>query len=60
MIGQYLPNNNEKATVSILQKKFASEPALSSWLSGKNGEEKDFINYFVEFVELVNYDSLNG
>jgi hypothetical protein len=41
-------------------KKFASEPALSSWLSGKNGEEKDFINYFVEFVELVNYDSLNG
>jgi hypothetical protein len=33
---------------------------FSSWLSGKNGEEKDFINYFVEFVELVNYDSLNG
>jgi hypothetical protein len=27
MIGQYLPNNNEKATVHILQKKIASKPA---------------------------------
>jgi hypothetical protein len=27
MIGQYLSNNNEKATVPILQKNFASKPA---------------------------------
>jgi hypothetical protein len=28
MIGQYLPNNNEKSYSAILQKKFASKPAL--------------------------------
>jgi hypothetical protein len=30
MIGQYLSNNNEKTTVLILQKNFASKPALVS------------------------------
>jgi hypothetical protein len=28
MIGQHLPNNNENATVPILQKKNASKPGL--------------------------------
>jgi hypothetical protein len=28
MIGQYLPNNNENATVPILQKKIVSKPGL--------------------------------
>jgi hypothetical protein len=31
MIGQYLPNNNENSYSAILQKNFASKPAL-----GKN------------------------
>jgi hypothetical protein len=28
MIGQYLPNNNEKSYSAVLQKKFASKPVL--------------------------------
>jgi hypothetical protein len=33
MVGQYLPNNNENATVPSLQKKIASKPGLS-WMDG--------------------------
>jgi hypothetical protein len=34
MIGQYLPNNNEKSYSAVLQNFFESKPALSTLLPG--------------------------